>query len=143
MKKILLVSLLGLTTLIASAQSNPATDTITVPAPSLKIEVPEHLRRMDSDEFYVYKGAYDLSNGKVLTLSQRGSQMYAEVEDEGMHRIVATAANAFVALDRQLQMKIDIHDDGSVDGELLMVVPAKQLADGSYSQARLVRLATR
>ena len=42
-----------------------------------------------------------------------------------------------VALDRKLKVRIDHHDDGSVGGELVMVVPAQNLAGGGVTQERI------
>ena len=60
-----------------------------------------------------------------------GGDRLIELEGDG-HRAVA--------LDRQLKVRIDHHDDGSVGGELVMVVPARQLADGSAQGEHLATL---
>lgn len=101
---------------------------VTIPARALTIDVPSRRHYMDSAEYDEFRGWYQLSNGQTLSLSGKPGFMYAEIDQQGSHRIVATGRNAFVALDRQLKMRIDLRDDGSVGGEVVMVVPRK-LAD--------------
>jgi len=133
MKTIILSTLLGLAaaSMGATAQTLPEDRTVDVPAHTLRIEVPDHPHHMFLEDFQQFAGAYDLSNGDILQLRRFGMTMYARIGDQEEHRIVATDYNSFVALDRQLKVRIDHHDDGSVGGELVMVVPAKQLADGT------------
>ena len=63
--------------------------------------------------------------------------MYARIDDQDEHRIIAATSNSFVALDRQLAMRIDLRDDGSVGGEVLMMVPAESLASGEVVPAHV------
>ena len=143
MKTIILSTLLGLsaTCLAAGAQTLPQDKTVDVAAHSLRIDVPDQPRYMLREDFQKFAGAYDLSNGDTLQLRRAGGIMYARIGNQPEHRIVATSRNAFVALDRQLKVRIDHHDDGSVGGELVMVVPARQLADGSAQGEHLATLA--
>lgn len=133
MKTIILSTFIALAaaSLAVQAQTLPQDQTVQVPGHSLRIDVPDQPRHMLREDFQQFAGAYDLSNGDTLQLRRSGTVMYARIGNQDEHRIVATARNAFVALDRQLKVRIDHHDDGSVGGELVMVVPARQLADGS------------
>ncbi|MBG6221070.1 MULTISPECIES: hypothetical protein [unclassified Janthinobacterium] len=135
MKTIILSTLLGLVTaaatMPATAQTIPQGNTVEVPGHALRIDLPAQPRYMMHEEFRQFAGAYDLSNGDTLQLRRAGTIMYARIGNQDEHRIVATGRNSFVALDRQLKVRIDHHDDGSVGGEVVMVVPARQLADGS------------
>ncbi|HEV2716372.1 MAG TPA: hypothetical protein VGU64_14005, partial [Terriglobales bacterium] len=79
MKKLILASLLSVASLAAYSQTTAPAETVTVPGPALKIDAPTHIRYMDKDDFYAYKGAYELANGQYLVLTSRGSKMYAEV----------------------------------------------------------------
>ncbi|CAN7511663.1 hypothetical protein LJR289_003504 [Pseudoduganella sp. LjRoot289] len=117
----------------SGAAAQQAGERVTIPAPTLKIELPDRRYYMDSAEFDDFRGWYQLSNGQTLNLSGKGKFMYAEIDQQGPHRIVATGHNAFVALDRQLKMRIDWRDDGSVGGEVLMVVP-RQTAGGGVTE---------
>lgn len=144
MKKFLLAGWLGVVCGGALAQQS---DTVTIPAPQQPlsvIEAPTQRVHMTDMEFGSYKGGYDLSNGQVLTLTRRGSHMYAEVGDQGAHQIVAVAHNTFVALDQKLKVRIDL-DTGvgsGIGGELLMVVPGRSVA-GLPAQDTLLRMAFR
>jgi hypothetical protein len=144
MKKLLLAALMGAACMGALAQQS---DTVTIPAPAQSIsaiEAPTQRVYMSDMEFGSYKGGYDLSNGQVLTLTKKGSRMYAEVGDLGEHQVVAVARNTFVALDQKLRVRIDL-DTGigdGVGGELVMVVPGRSVA-GLPAQDTLMRVAFR
>jgi len=132
----------------AAAQTTTDPDRVMVPGSAshmLSIDVPAKPLRLDRDDFDRYRGAYDLSNGQTLQVFRDGLRMYAEVDQLGRHQIVASARNAFVALDKKMKMRIDLRDDGSVGGELVMMVPAANLAGvagvaGLPGPERLVRL---
>jgi hypothetical protein len=143
MKTLLLSAILALAASSTLAQSESATDIprVEVPARALTIEVPAKPRYMMADDFKQFAGEYDLSNGDTLSLRRSGGLMYARIGKQDEHRIVATGRNAFVALDRQLKVRIDHNDDGTVGGELVMVVPAQKLADGSVTEERIASLA--
>lgn len=142
MKSLLLSAILALAASSTLAQSELATDIprVEVPARALTIEVPAKPRYMMADDFKQFAGEYDLSNGDTLSLRRSGGLMYARIGKQDEHRIVATGRNAFVALDRQLKVRIDHNDDGTVGGELVMVVPAQKLADGSMTEERIASL---
>lgn len=147
MKTIILGTLLCLAaaSTAATAQTLPPEHTVTVPGNSLRIDVPDHPRYMMRQDFKKFVGAYDLSNGDTLELRLAGAVMYARIGKQDEHRIVATDRNAFVALDRQLKVRIDHNDDGSIDGELVMVLPSQKLSGGDIvpSRAQNVGLASR
>ena len=139
MKTLLLSAILALAASSTVAQSQTAGDMprVDVPGRSLTIEVPARTRYMMAEDFKQFAGEYDLSNGDTLALRRSGGLMYARIGKQDEHRIVATGRNSFVALDRQLKVRIDHHDDGSVGGELVMVVPAQNLAGGGMTQERI------
>ncbi|MFM2087383.1 MAG: hypothetical protein RLZZ237_2252 [Pseudomonadota bacterium] len=142
MKTIIVSTLLGIAaaSMNARAQTLPESQTVEVPAHALRIDVPDHPHYMMREDFQQFAGAYELSNGDTLQLRAGGS-MYARIGDQQEHRIIATGRNSFVALDRQLKVRIDHNNDGSVGGELVMVVPAQQLADGSMRAETVAALA--
>jgi hypothetical protein len=140
MKKLLLAALMGAACAGAVAQQS---ETVTIPAPTQTIsaiEAPTQRVYMGEMEFGAFKGGYDLSNGQVLTLTRKGSRMYAEVGDLGAHQIVAVSQNTFVALDQKLKVRIELDAPGNVGGELLMVVPGRSVA-GLPAQDTLMRVA--
>jgi hypothetical protein len=114
----------------AARQTVSDVDTVTI-SPNLQITLPGKTFRMWPEQFYEFKGGYELSNGMTLVLFNIGHGMYAKLNGEDSHRIVATAANTFVALDKQLKMTIDRKENGEVSGEVLFVVPAQIHANGN------------
>lgn len=141
MKTWLLAGTLGVSALLANAQTLPDSQTVVIPGGRLQtIELPAHRHFMNAQDFYPFRGGYELSNGQVLYLrnaSSIGAIMYARIDDQEEHRIVASSSNSFVALDRQLAMRIDLRDDGSVGGEVLMMVPAEKMASGDIVPAHV------
>jgi hypothetical protein len=117
-------------------------DRVTIPAPRLTIDLPERTYMMDSSEFREFRGTYTLSDGRQLRMRSFGRLMFAEVGEEGEHRLVAANRNTFVALDRKLKIRIDLADNGNVGGEVLMAVPM-QVAGTGEVQDVVVRLAAR
>lgn len=127
----------------ASAQTLPENLVVEVPAHAvapLSIDLPARPRYMMADDFKRFAGTYDLSNGDTLSLRRSGPLMYARIGNQDEHRIIASSANSFVALDRKLKVRIDHNDDGSVGGELVMMVPSKQLADGTQTGETIAAL---
>ena len=140
MKTWILAGTLGACALLANAQSLPDSQTVVIPGGRLQtIELPAHRHFMNAQDFAPFRGGYELANGQVLHLRNAGSigAMYARIDDQDEHRIVAATSNSFVALDRQLAMRIDLRDDGSVGGEVLMMVPAENLASGEVVPAHV------
>jgi hypothetical protein len=143
MKRIVLMSIISVFALAAAAQTAPDNHTVNVTGPTLRIDAPSHYHRMQADEAYDYLRSYSLSNGMTLDLFYRGRQLYAEVGDQGRHAIVSTASNQFVALDKQLKMTINLHGNDDASGELIMVIPGRQLANGNATGERVLVFALR
>ncbi|MGK5080835.1 hypothetical protein [Janthinobacterium sp. HLX7-2] len=141
MKTWILAGTLGVCALLANAQSLPDNQTVFVPGGRMQtIELPAHRHIMSAEEFSPFRGGYELANGQVLHLRNTGiigAIMYARIDDQEEHRIVAASRDTFVALDRQLAMRIDLRDDGSVGGEVLMQVPAQTMASGDIVPAHV------
>ena len=141
MKTWILAGTLGVCALLANAQSLPDSQTVTIPGGRLQtIELPAHRHFMNAEDFSPFRGGHELSNGQVLHLRNAGSigaVMYARIDNQDEHRIIASGRNSFVALDRQLAMRIDLRDDGSVGGEVLIRVPAEKLASGAIVPAHV------
>ena len=141
MKTWILAGTLGVCALLANAQTLPDSQTVVVPGGRLHtIELPAQKHFMSAETFSPFRGGYELSNGQTLYLRNAGSigaMMYARIDDQDEHRIIATGNDSFVALDQQLAMRIDLRDDGSVGGEVLMRVPAEKLASGEIVPAHV------
>ena len=141
MKTWILAGTLGVCALLANAQTLPDSQTVVIPGGRLQtIELPAHRHFMSAERFAPFRGGYELSNGQVLHLrniGNVGALMYARIDDQEEHRIVASGSHSFVALDRQLAIRIDLRNDGSVGGEVLMQMPAEKLASGDIMPAHV------
>lgn len=118
----------------AGAQVQSGSERVKVPGPLLKIELPAQSYRMDRDRFEELRGSYQLSNGQTLYLTRSGYNMYAEIDKQGSHAVIASGPSSFVATDLKLKVHIDWKADGSVGGEVLMVVPRRDVASGAVTQ---------
>ncbi|SEN14493.1 hypothetical protein SAMN05428959_101387 [Duganella sp. CF517] len=133
----------------ARQQSEPEQQSVPVPykasqaGAQVRIELPQRYRKMWPQDYDDYRRGYTLSNGQTLAIAPRGMHMYARIDDGQWHQLVAAAPNAFVALDRQLQMEINLLGDDQVSGWVAMVVPQRTLANGLVVPERTVRLAVR
>lgn len=142
MKKLIVMSTLSLLSLTVSAQTSAEVDTVKISADQ-SIYLPSQAYGMRSDEFYKFKGAYSLSNGMTLSLFERGRTMYAQIDGQDRHQIIATAANAFVAKDQQLKMRIDLKENGDASGELFYRVSVQVSAETQVPQQRWILAAFR
>jgi hypothetical protein len=119
MKKLIIFSLLGALSLSSIAQTsdvNTGTATVTV-TPKKDVFLAQHRYAMQSDEFYKFKRAYELSNGSTVSLYNRGSLMYAKLDGGIPERIVATSGNTFFSTKSDLKLKINLLDNGDAIGE--------------------------
>jgi len=124
------------------AQAQTGDESVTIPAPRLKIELPAQRYHMSAADLKEFRGTYELANGQVLKLRGFGASLYGEVDEQGEHRMIAANHNTFVALDRKLQVRIDRGQDGETSGEVLMAVPMRAAATGEIEE-QVVRLAAR
>lgn len=135
MKRLLLFALLGGLSLAATGQTAGDNE---VRIRGYHIALPAQPYTMFLGDFDIYKGGYELSNGDVLVLYQRGRHLYGRLGDGEAKELVAAASNVFVALDRKLKVTLDRDNDGGFSGEVLMEAPAKMaLADAG----QVIRLA--
>lgn len=148
MKKIVLFSIISALSLVTMAQTSTtqtpamqdesAVDTVNL-SPGNRITLPERRYYMSPDQFYDFKGSYSLANGMTLSMySTSFGLMYARLNNQESHRIIATEANTFVALDKQLKMHIDLKDNGDAGGYVLMALPSQISANGDVIGDRLV-----
>jgi hypothetical protein len=124
------------------AQAQQQDESVTVQAPRLTIDLPDRPYNIAASELREFRGSYELANGQILRLSGVGKAMYGEIDELGEHRLVPSNHNTFVALDRKLQVRIDREQYGEPGGEVLMVVPSRNLATGEIVE-QVVRLAAR
>lgn len=117
MKKISLIVLLAFAAPVVLAQSASSP---TVKVPAYNITAPEKTVGKTSAGFDTYRGAYDLSNGQVLSLMNSGATMYAQLDDGSRHELAATGYGKFVARDLSMKITLERKADGDVGGEMLI-----------------------
>jgi len=128
---------------VIGAQAQQSGDSVTIPPPQRKIEAPAQYHTLRWYQFdQEVRGAYSLSNGQSLYLSRDGTSMYAEIDNEGPHRIVATERNTFVALDGKLQVRLETPYPGKFGGEVLIARSVRSADTGEMSE-QVVALAMR
>ncbi len=134
MKRLILFALLAGVALATPAQAQSAGgDAVRIHGSQHAIVLPAKPYPMFPGDFDGVKGTYDLSNGDVLVLLQKGKRMFAEMNDGARRELVAAGPDVFVALDREMQITLERGNFGGVGGELLMVAQDRQ------SQARTVQ----
>lgn len=148
MKTICLIVALGAlalspAVLAQQADSGQAPVSVPVTANQLRVELPDSYYKMWPEDYRDLVGNYALSNGQTLSIVGRGMNMYAYVDRDRPHKIVATTRGTYVALDRQLKVELDLKGDGGPRGWLTMVVPAQNLADGRIVPEQLLYVAMR
>ena len=123
MKTTILTALLCALPLVAAAQTaEQRGSTVRVPAPH-SIDLPARSISSALSNFDVYKGAYDLSDGRILSLTQRGPSMFAEIDGREKIKIIAADMNTFVAVDRSMKLNLGLRQDGEVRGDVLIAQP--------------------
>jgi len=147
MKSLMLIPILGALSLSAVAQTTQAPadqpqQVVPVKGNEYRIDLPSDHHKMWPSDYYNYISNYSLSNGMTLSIFKHGDSMYASV-DNTPHKIAAISPNTFVALDKQLKVHIDLLDNGEVSGDVLMVVPAQKLSDGTIQGEQLLYAAMR
>lgn len=145
MKNFLIAAVLGAVSLTAIAQTSSQDEMIPVPGRAAKIELPAAPKNLTRDETSPYRGGYQLSNGQVLHLRSfgMGSALYGEINEEGMHKLVAASPNTFVALDRSLKVTINLNGTDDASGEVLIAAPRQRMADGTWSEGKVITTALR
>lgn len=124
--------------LTATAQSS-GEQQVVVPASKA------HVQRtyMAPGDFAQYKGAYDLSNGKILHLTRKQTRMYARVDQQTEHEITRAGPGKFQALDGSMSMHLVFAPDDSVSGELSYIDEEQRVAAGLPLQVTRIRIASR
>ena len=124
MKATILTALLCALPCVVAAQSVEQGDsTVRVPAP-LSIDLPARALSSALTNWDVYKGAYDLSDGRTISLTQRGRTMYAEIDGRDKVQVIAADMNTFVAMDRSMKLNLNRNIEGEVRGDVLLSSPA-------------------
>ncbi len=109
----------------AVAGAKPYDDTI-VNVPAQKGEASHYLTPV---EYRQFTGDYTLSNGSVLHLAGNNHYMTAQVDEQPVHRIVATTPNSFQAIGHRLALQLNLNDPMGVSGQLEYVDESRRTAD--------------
>ncbi len=137
MIRLILCALLGGLSLAAPAQTTPDQE---VRIRGYQIELPIHKHVMSRGDFEKYAGDYMLSNGSMMTLTRDDRRLYATINHGERKELVASKGNEFVALDRDLKIRLDREDiTDDFGGEVWMVVD-RDLAQGK--PGLVIRLAS-
>jgi hypothetical protein len=137
MKRVLLFVLLSGVALTSAAQTPEGAS---VEVRGSQFQLPAQTYAMFPRDLENYTGAYHLSNGERMYIRRAGKRMFAEIGTRPAKELVATSANEFIALDRQVRMSFQENAGGDMVGDLLMVVPR------TYSQlggSDVIRLSVR
>ncbi len=131
MKRLYVCMAIGLLSFAARAQSDTEMSSVTIPSARLQIEVPATAHRGMRGDFDEFKGAYDLSNGNVLSLTQQGRRIYADAGTGDKKEIVAIRHNVFVAFDALRSARVSRIWRMSLNVHANIPVPAIRAADAS------------
>lgn len=138
MKRLILFTLLAGVALVAPAQTTTAgSDAVRIHGSQQGFVLPAKPFRMFPGDFDGVKGKYDLSNGGVLVLTQKGKRLFAEVNDGAPKELVAAAHNVFVSKDRDMHITLDLRSFGGVSGEMWMVKQDRQAQERTVQAYRL------
>ena len=137
MKRVLLFVLLSSVALAAAAQQPPSSS---VEVRANQIMLPAQPYTVYPHQLDEFVGAYYLNNGETMYVRKAGRNMYARVGDRQAQKLVASAANEFVAVDQQMRVSFDTDENNGIDCELLMVVPRRL---SSTDGAEFIRLTSR
>ena len=116
-----IMSFLPLSMVLVSAYAElPSTPyEVKVSPGNQQINLPDHAYVLRPDEFQEVRGQYDMSNGKVLTLSSGGRAIFAELDGFEKMELVAVTPNQYVAKNRHMKMVFDQYPNGNVTGVTL------------------------
>ncbi|MES2046960.1 MAG: hypothetical protein V4447_01055 [Pseudomonadota bacterium] len=141
MKRIVLLSILGAFTFGATAQTSSDTSSVTISAMQ-EISLPVNIYKTNSEERREIRGQYELENGKVLTVSNVGRKIYAEIEGQPQAELVAASPNIFVATNRKMKLKFEQYENGSIVDVLATYVVRDQSVAGAAAVEHLVTVAS-
>lgn len=135
--------LIGLCFAIASHTAWAQTDAGQVIIPALKNAEIKPIR-YELLDFDLYRGQYDLSNGKSLELWRtRLGRMYARIGNQASHEIVATSEGTFVALDRSMHMQLELDRHGDLSGTMSYIDQDRQKTAGLTGESAVIQVALR
>lgn len=81
-------------------------------------------RQPSSTQLGEFVGQYDLQNGRVLDVSQRGRTLLAQIDGQAPVALKPAGPAQFVAPDGRLRVAFDQHRNGNVTGVVVDTAPA-------------------
>jgi hypothetical protein len=121
----------------ATVLAKPFDDTVV----SIPAQKGEYSHQMSAIEYRQFKGEYTLSNGSVLRLQGNNHSMTAQIDQQPVHRIVASSSNSFQAVGHRLAVQLNVSDPMDVTGYLEYVDESRKTAD--ITEPMVVRVAIR
>lgn len=121
-------------------QAQNTVERVVIP-PLKNVEINRHFT--SAEDFQKYKGSYELSNGKDLTLRRATTRMYARVGSQTEHEIVRTGRGVFSALDRTMHIQLNLDEPGEVTGSLTYIDEEMQKLGGLSPEEAVVTTAMR
>ncbi|WP_147373809.1 gel scht [Massilia cavernae] len=110
MRTLSAIAFAAATSFAFAAHAAPAEDT-SVPVPGKTTKY-----KLDSEDFKYYKGSYVLSNGKTLTVHNRATRFYAQVEGERAVELIPVGVDVFMTPDADTMYVFDqFHEGGRRD----------------------------
>jgi hypothetical protein len=80
--------------------------------------------RPSSTQLEEFIGQYDLQDGRVLNVSQRGHALVAQVDGQAAVTLKPAGPGRFVARDGRVRVAFDQHRNGNVTGVAVDIAPA-------------------
>ena len=138
MKKLIVILTIALLPSIAEAQSEQRVEEVRVSAAAPRFALPAQRRNMWATEFEQVQGAYTLSNGKTMQLSQWGNRMYAKIDGMPRTQLIAETPWVFVARDEHMKIYVDTVTGARIQAQVLMITPQRLSGIGNSVVTRLV-----
>jgi hypothetical protein len=94
--------------------------------PTIRVPAPQPLRyRVQMEEFNEQKGKFILSNGKSMTVTNRGSRFYAEIDGERRAELIPVGRDVYIARDRDMMVLFNEESNGRVHD--VVIRPRRQV----------------
>ena len=73
-------------------------------------------KTLPASELQDYRGQYDLADGRLLTVTQRGNKLFVRMDNDTPIEVVPAGDGVFVTRWGGLRVEFDQRDNGSVAG---------------------------
>jgi hypothetical protein len=86
-------------------------------------------KTLPASDLQDFRGQYDLADGRLLTVTQRGNKLFVRMNDEPEIEVVPAGDGVFVTRWGKVRLEFDQRANGSVAGVRLRG-PDRQVASG-------------